>query len=226
MQKSKAQSERNPNRNAEWRKIRETDPPAEALISTSTPAGDPNSLLRAGNKLRLPDVQDRIIVRPRTLPKAAPAPVTPPKAPGKATPSEAAPAKAGPIPPSAPPPWMPDQGQQRGQHEDWTPPAPSIPMVVGSGLVSMDGYGDLSAICRLQTRIHHSIIHLGLDDQRVGITSRCATDFPTYDQHYGKKHRSTPIGVAVQCLELHPFNWCQMLNVEREKTGSFSGGLY
>lgn len=77
VQKSKAQSERNPNRNAEWRKIRETDPPAEALISTSTPAGDPNSLLRAGNKLRLPDVRDRIIVRPRTLPKAAPAPVTP-----------------------------------------------------------------------------------------------------------------------------------------------------
>lgn len=51
LEKSRAPSERNPNRNVEWRKIRETDPPAEAFISTSAPAGDPNSLLRAGNKL-------------------------------------------------------------------------------------------------------------------------------------------------------------------------------
>ena len=109
---SRRQSENNPKRNNEWRQIRNTDPPEEAFRSTGAPVGDPNSLYRANDMLRL---RDQITVRPRTPPKAAPSPVTPPKAA----------AKAGPTPPSAPPPWMPEQQQQQdqGQHGDWQPPA-------------------------------------------------------------------------------------------------------
>ena len=79
----------------------------EAFLSTSAPAGDPNSLLRANATLRQPADRDEIIAVPRTPPKAAsevisqgdqptmPAvPKTPPKAP--------------PVPktPPTPPPWM------------------------------------------------------------------------------------------------------------------------
>ena len=52
LEHSRAQSANAPNRNADWRRIKERDPPLEAFLSTSAPAGDPNSLLRANATLR------------------------------------------------------------------------------------------------------------------------------------------------------------------------------
>ena len=72
LEHSRTQSANAPNRNSEWRQIRERAPPIEAFLSTSAPAGDPNSLLRANETLRQPACRDEIIVVPRTPPKAGP----------------------------------------------------------------------------------------------------------------------------------------------------------
>ena len=69
LQHSRTQSENAPNRNAEWRQVRLAQPPREAFLSTAAPVGDPNSLLRANDVLRLPDVRNEVIVAPRTPPK-------------------------------------------------------------------------------------------------------------------------------------------------------------
>ena len=51
LERSRTQSANAPNRNSEWRQIRDRAPPVEAFLSTSAPAGDPNSLLRANATL-------------------------------------------------------------------------------------------------------------------------------------------------------------------------------
>ena len=120
---SRMQSANAPNRNADWRLIKERDPPLEAFMSTSAPAGDPNSLLRANATLREPAAHDEIIRVPRTPPKAArvtPQDVQPtntvvPKTPPKSPPV--------PKPPATPPPWRsyrPDNETPRS----WISPPP------------------------------------------------------------------------------------------------------